>query len=71
MTISPVSPSPVPAPGYDESFTGALIGGGLGYNWESVALDFWIHGRSTGDYEDELGVDVGAASGGLSISGRF
>ena len=59
----------------DESFTGGLFGGGIGYNWAPVSLEFWVHIRSTSDYEDALGpnsgVSLSAASAGLGLSGRF
>ncbi len=58
---------------FDESFSGAQISGGFGYNWESVSLDFFIALRSTGDYEDlaDDGDEVSAASGSLVLAYRF
>ncbi len=61
--------------GADQSFNGLQLSGGLGYNWESVALDFVLSLRDKSDYQDILvgsGVSVdGAASGSLSLSARF
>lgn len=59
--------------GYSEDdFSGAMFGGGIGYNWSPVSLEFWVNLRSTGDYEDLFGdIDVAAASGGLGLSARF
>lgn len=60
-----------------ESFRGLQISGGLGYNWDSVALDFVLSLREPGDYEDVIfnnigdSVNAAAASGGLIISARF
>ena len=52
------------------------MNGGLGYNWEVVALDFVLGIRGTSDYEDSLqdaGIssDVTAVSGSLILSARF
>lgn len=53
-------------------FSGAMLGGGIGYNWNPISLEFWINFRSTSDYEDFTGgADVTAASGGLGLSARF
>lgn len=54
-------------------FSGLMLGGGIGYNWEPVSLEFWINFRDASDYEDfgGGGVDVSAASGGLGLSARF
>lgn len=61
--------------GADQSFNGLQLSGGLGYNWEHIALDFVISFRDKSDYQDILagtGVNVdGAASGSLSLSARF
>lgn len=57
-----------------ESFSGGMLGAGLGYNWEQVAVDFWFNIRSAGDYEDKIygsGSNVVAASGGLGLAFRF
>lgn len=57
----------------EADFSGLMLGGGIGYNWNPVALDFWINVRDASDYEDFAGggVDVAAASGGLGLSARF
>ena len=67
-----------------ETFTGLALGGGIGYTWTHVALEFWLNIRSTGDYEDFLEDyasetsaydaevdDVVAMTGGLGLSFRF
>ena len=60
----------------DEKIRGVQLNGGLGYNWEVVALDFVLGIRGTSDYEDSLqdaGIssDVTAVSGSLILSARF
>jgi len=54
-------------------FSGLMLGGGIGYNWNPVSLEFWINIRDSSDYEDFAGgsVDATAASGGLGLSVRF
>lgn len=54
-------------------FSGLMLGGGIGYNWNPISLEFWINLRDASDYEDFGGgeVDVTAASGGLALSARF
>jgi hypothetical protein len=51
------------------------LSGGIGYNWQNVALDFVLAFREKSDYEDMLvgtGVNVdAAASGSLILSARF
>jgi hypothetical protein len=58
---------------FDEDFTGVQISGGIGYNWESLSLDFSLGLRSTGDYEDifDDGEEVSVASGALVLAYRF
>lgn len=53
--------------------SGAMFGGGIGYNWEPVSIDFWLNIRDSSDYEDVVGADVDltAVSGGLGIAARF
>ncbi|WP_325412008.1 hypothetical protein [Pseudomonas sp.] len=65
-------------PGYSRSLSGTMIGFGLGYNWERVALDFSLHARQAQPYADmleELGYPysgtVSAGSGALSLAYRF
>lgn len=61
--------------GYSEEydFSGLMFGGGIGYNWNPVSLEFWVNFRDSSDYEDAAGggVDVAVASGGLGLSARF
>ena len=52
-------------------FNGAMLGGGIGYNWTPVGIDFWMNIRDASDYEDFGGFDVAAVSGGLGIAARF
>lgn len=57
----------------DESFSGFQFGGGLGYNWGPVALDFVITLREADAYESEFtrtGTYI-AMSGNLSVSYLF
>jgi hypothetical protein len=54
-----------------------LLTFGLGYNWEKIALDFWISVRDASDYEDMVSDSVGfssdaaASSGALMLGYRF
>lgn len=59
--------------GYSEEFdfSGLMLGGGIGYNWNPVSLEFWMNIRDTSDYEDYIPGDVVAVSGGLGLSARF
>lgn len=63
--------------GGKESFSGLQLSGGLGYNWESVSLDFLLNIRDASDYEDFINegsfyqADVGVATGSLLVSVRF
>jgi hypothetical protein len=55
------------------SFSGFQVGGGLGYNWGPVALDFVLTLRKADEYEDEFtqsGTYI-AMSGNLSVSYLF
>ena len=61
--------------GFEESFSGLQLNGGLGYNWDAVAIDFVIGIRDVSDYEEVLNttgaiVDT-AVSSNLSVSFRF
>lgn len=54
-----------------QSFNGLLLTGGLGYNWNRVAFDFWLSMRDSSQYEmGGYNLDS-AATGGLAISLRF
>jgi len=58
---------------FSESFSGFQIGGGIGYNWGKVALDFVVSLREADEYEDLI-FDSGtyvAVSGNLSVSYLF
>ena len=61
--------------GVDESFNGFQLNGGLGYNWDMVAIDLVIGIRSISDYDDlakQFGLTVDTAvSSNLSVSFRF
>jgi hypothetical protein len=61
--------------GLEESFNGFQLNGGLGYNWDVVAIDLVIGIRSVSDYDDlanQFGSSVDAAvSSNLSIALRF
>lgn len=63
--------------GFEESFSGLQINGGIGYNWDVVALDFVLGIRDPSDYEDFIqralliNVDAAAISGSLILSARF
>jgi len=62
---------------FEEDFSGLQINGGIGYNWNVVALDFVLGIRDPGDYEDFIrrtlliNVDAAAISGSLILSARF
>lgn len=60
-------------PGGDFSASGLHLMFGLGYNWDSVALDGWWSIRDDSDYDDEVPFASadGATSFGLGVSGRF
>lgn len=58
---------------FSESFSGFQAGGGIGYNWGQVALDFVLKLREADEYEDlfyRSGSYV-ALSGSLSVSYLF
>lgn len=63
------------ANGAEESFNGIQLNGGLGYNWDVVAIDFVIGIRSVSDYDDfanKFGSTVDATlSSNISVSLRF
>lgn len=60
-----------------EKFSGLQLNGGIGYNWDVVALDFVLGIREASDYEDLIqetlsaNVDAAAVSGSLILSARF
>ena len=60
----------------DEDFSGTQLVGGLGYNWDVIAVDLSVSIRDADDYVDLLSRlggtgDVIAVSGGLTVSVRF
>jgi hypothetical protein len=61
--------------GFKENFNGLQLSGGLGYNWDAVAIDFVIGIRQVDDYDDlvnNIGLTAEAAvSSNLSVSFRF
>ena len=63
--------------GIKESFEGLQVNGGIGYNWNHIALDFILSLRDPDDYEkfiaNTLLIDtsVDAYSGSLLLSFRF
>ena len=62
---------------YSRSFDGLQLNGGIGYNWESIALEFIIGIRDASEYEDFINekalqeYSAAAASGSLMLSARF
>ena len=59
-----------------KSFDGLQLSGCIGYNWESVALDFILNLRDASDYENFVNnvspnANAAAASGSLLLSFRF
>lgn len=63
--------------GFEEDFSGLQLNGGIGYNWDVIALDFVLGIRDASEYEDfimrTIGVntDATAVSGSLILSARF
>jgi len=60
----------------DETFSGAVLSGGLGYNWEYVSVDFIVGARAAQDYADlveEYGGSgtIMAVTTSLVLSARF
>lgn len=66
---------------YEEDFSGLALGGGIGYNWSWVSLEFWLSVRDSSQYQDFLddvyrysnedADDALAMTGGLGLSVRF
>lgn len=65
------------ANGFEEDFSGLQLSGGIGYNWNVMALDFLIGIRDASDYEDfvntafDASTDASAVSGSLMLSAVF
>jgi hypothetical protein len=60
----------------DESFSGLLFSGGVGYSWEHIAVDFIIGARAADDYADlieEAGGSgtITAITTSIVLSARF
>jgi len=60
----------------DEDFSGLQLVGGLGYNWDVIAIDLSVALRNTDDYVDLLASiggtgDVTAVAGAFTVSARF
>lgn len=62
---------------YSETFNGLQLSGGIGYNWDSLALDFILGIRDASEYEDfinrglPVNISAAAVSGTLLLSYRF
>lgn len=64
---------------FEETFDGLQLSGGIGYNWDYVALDFILGIRDASDYEDFVNgsgiypedVTATAITGSLLLSARF
>jgi hypothetical protein len=58
-----------------DTFNGLQLGGGFGYNWETIALDMQLTLRDSTDYNDTLGTQnteiVTAGVLALILSARF
>ena len=58
-----------------DSFNGLQLGGGFGYNWETIALEMQLTFRNTGDYDDTLGTQntdiISAGVLAVLLSTRF
>jgi hypothetical protein len=63
--------------GAEEDFSGIQVTGGIGYNWDNIALDFIVGIRDPSDYEDFIednlfiDVDPAAVTGSLTLSIRI
>jgi len=61
---------------WEETFSGAVFSGGLGYNWEYVSVDFILGARQATDYADFMesaGISgtIMAINTSLVLSARF
>ncbi len=58
--------------GVSQDYSGALLGLGIGYNWENVNLNWNIFSiRSSSDYQGNSTADYSVGSGSLSLAYRF
>ncbi|TCS38780.1 hypothetical protein [Reinekea marinisedimentorum] len=51
--------------------SGLLLGAGIGYNWQYVALDLALAFKNADDYAEEFNVDTTSINAALKLSGRF
>ena len=58
-------------PGGSLSFNGIQLNGGIGYNWDVMALDLLIGIRESGDYNSQANADTAVVSSSFSLSVRF
>jgi len=58
-------------PGGSISFNGIQLNGGIGYNWEVIALDLLIGIREQSDYDSQANADTAVFSSSFSLSARF
>lgn len=62
---------------FSKTFSGLQLNGGIGYNWESVALELILGIRDASDYEEfinansSLNISAAAVTGSLLVSYRF
>jgi hypothetical protein len=62
---------------FSKTFSGLQLSGGIGYNWNAIALDFILGVRDASDYEDFVNqnsfikVSAAAVTGSLLVSFRF
>ena len=62
---------------FSKKFSGLQLSGGLGYNWDMVALDFVLGIRDASDYEDFVNansfvqVSAAAITSSIQLSFRF
>lgn len=58
-------------PGGEFGFNGIQLNGGIGYNWDVVALDLLIGIREPGDYNSTATLDTAVVSSSFNLSARF
>ena len=61
----------VSGPANSFTFNGVQLTGGLGYNWDSVSLAFWMNLRPGSAYKGDGFRVESAANGGLELGFRF
>ena len=60
----------------ESDFSGLMAGLGIGYNWESATLDFWVAWKDPGEYKDLIEdaggeSDVTMGAGAITFGLRF